>query len=157
MMISLGGSMDPDPTYLLIRGLKTLEIRVRRQCQSAMAAARFLERHPKIARVHYPGLASHPDHRLAKRQMTGFGGMLAFDLRGGLPAARRFCDRTRVFLLAVSLGGVESLIVLPIYTSHYRMGTAELAAAGVSPGTIRMSIGLEDPEDLLADLKQALT
>ncbi len=157
IMVSLGGSMDPDPAYLLIRGLKTLEIRVRRQCQSAMAVARFLERHPKIGRVHYPGLPSHPDHRLAKRQMAGFGGMLAFDLKGGLPAARRFCDRTRIFLLAVSLGGVESLIVLPIYTSHYRMSTVELAAAGVEPGTVRMSVGLEDPGDLIVDLKQALS
>jgi cystathionine beta-lyase/cystathionine gamma-synthase len=157
IMISLGGSMDPDPAYLLIRGLKTLDLRVRRQCESAMAVARFLERHPKVGRVQYPGLASHPDHRLAKRQMKGFGGMLAFDLKGGLPAACRFCDRTKIFLLAVSLGGVESLIVLPIYTSHYRMGTGELAAAGVSPGTVRMSIGLEDPGDLLADLKLALT
>jgi methionine-gamma-lyase len=86
MMICLGGSMDPDPAYLLIRGLKTLELRVRRQCESAMAVARFLERHPKIAKVHYPGLASHPNHRLAKRQMGGFGGMLAFDMKGGLTA-----------------------------------------------------------------------
>jgi cystathionine beta-lyase/cystathionine gamma-synthase len=154
--VSLGGSMDPDSAYLLIRGLKTLEIRVRRQSESAMAVARFLERHPKIGRVHYPGLTSHPGHGLAKRQMKGFGGMLAFDLRGGLPAARRFCDRTRIFLLAASLGGVESLIVLPIYTSHYRMSTVELAAAGVGPGTVRMSVGLEDPADLLADLKLAL-
>src|SRR5580704_1907566 len=157
MMISLGGSMDPDPAYLLIRGLKTLEIRVRRQCQSALAVARFLERHPKIARVHYPGLTSHPDHRLAKRQMAGFGGMLAFDMKGGLSAARRFCDQSRIFLLAASLGGVESLIVLPIYTSHYRMSTSELAAAGVSPGTVRMSIGLEDAGDLIADLKESLS
>src|SRR6202158_3299817 len=96
MMISLGGSMDPDPAYLLIRGLKTLELRVRRQCESAMAVARFLERHPKVGRVQYPGLPSHPDHRLAKRQMTGFGGMLAFDLKGGLPAACRFCDRAKI-------------------------------------------------------------
>ncbi len=156
-MIYLGGSMDPDPGYLLIRGLKTLEVRVRRQCETAMAVARFLERHPKVARVHYPGLASHPDHRLARRQMRGFGGMLAFDLKGGLAAARRFCDRTRIFLLAASLGGVESLIVLPIYTSHYRMSTTELAAAGVQPGTVRISVGLEDPADLLADLRQALS
>ncbi len=155
-MIYLGGSMDPDPGYLLIRGLKTLEVRVRRQCETAMAVARFLERHPKVARVHYPGLASHPDHRLARRQMRGFGGMLAFELKGGLAAARRFCDRTRIFLLAASLGGVESLIVLPIYTSHYRMSTTELAAAGVQPGTVRISVGLEDPADLLADLRQAL-
>jgi methionine-gamma-lyase len=157
MMISLGGSMDPGPAYLLIRGLKTLEIRVRRQCQSAMAVARFLERHPKVERVHYPGLPSHPDHRVAKRQMTDFGGMLAFDLKGGLPAARRFCDKAKIFLMAASLGGVESLIVLPIYTSHHKMDKMELTAAGVKPGTIRMSIGLEDPTDLIEDLKQALS
>jgi methionine-gamma-lyase len=156
MMISLGGSMDPDPAYLLIRGLKTLEIRVRRQCQSAMAVARFLEGHAKVERVHYPGLPSHPDHRLAKRQMTDFGGMLAFDMKGGLPAARRFCDRSKIFLLAASLGGVESLIVLPIYTSHHKMDKTELTAAGVKPGTVRMSVGLEDPADLISDLKQAL-
>lgn len=155
-MIHLGGSMDPDPAYLLIRGLKTLAVRVRRQCETALAVARFLERHPKIARVHYPGLASHPDHRLARRQMRGFGGMLAFDLKGGLAAARRFCDRTQIFLLAASLGGVESLIVLPIYTSHYRMSTQVLAAAGVQPGTVRVSVGLEDPRDLISDLRQAL-
>jgi cystathionine beta-lyase/cystathionine gamma-synthase len=155
-MIHLGGSMDPDPAYLLIRGLKTLEVRVRCQCETAMAVARFLHRHPKIARVHYPGLASHPDHRLARRQMRGFGGMLAFDLKGGLAAARRFCDRTQIFLLAASLGGVESLIVLPIYTSHYRMSTQELAAAGVQPGTVRVSVGLEDARDLISDLRQAL-
>jgi cystathionine beta-lyase/cystathionine gamma-synthase len=156
MMISLGGSMDPGAAYLLIRGLKTLEARVRRQSDSAMAVARFLERHKKVARVHYPGLPSHPDHRLARRQMSGFGGMLAFDMKGGLSAARAFCDRTRVFLLAASLGGVESLIVLPIYTSHLQMSARERAAAGVQPGTIRVSIGLEDPADLLADLRQAL-
>jgi methionine-gamma-lyase len=155
-MIHLGGSMDPDPAYLLIRGLKTLEVRVLRQCETAMIVARFLERHPKVARVHYPGLASHPDHRLAQRQMRGFGGMLAFDMKGGLPAARRFCDRTRIFMLAASLGGVESLIVLPIYTSHFRMSPGELAAAGVQPGTVRISVGLEDPADLLSDLRQAL-
>jgi cystathionine beta-lyase/cystathionine gamma-synthase len=157
MVITLGGSMDPDAAYLLIRGLKTLELRVRRQCESALTVARFLEKHPRVERVYYPGLASHPDHRLAKQQMKSFGGMLAFDLKGGLGAARRFCDRAKIFLLAASLGGVESLIVLPIYTSHHRMSTAELAAAGVSPGTVRMSIGLEASRDLLADLRQALT
>jgi methionine-gamma-lyase len=103
VVIHLGGSMDPSAAFLLLRGLKTLEVRVRRQCANAMAVARFLERHPKVARVHYPGLTSHPDHRLARRQMSGFGGMLAFDLKGGLPAARRFCDRVRLFLLAASL------------------------------------------------------
>jgi methionine-gamma-lyase len=156
-MIVLGGSMDPGAAFLLIRGLKTLEVRMQRQCRTALAVARFLDRHPKITRVYYPGLESHLDHRLARRQMRGFGGMLAFDVKGGLPAARRFCDRTRIFLLAASLGGVESLIVLPIYTSHHDMGTKELASVGVSPGMVRVSVGLEDARDLIADLKQALS
>ena len=155
-VIYLGGSMDPGAAYLLIRGLKTLEIRVKRQCATALAVARFLEGHPKVARVHYPGLASHPSHNLARRQMSAYGGMLAFDLKGGLAAARRFCDRTRIFLLAASLGGVESLIVLPQFTSHYNMSAQELAAAGVAPGTVRVSVGLEDAADLISDLKQAL-
>jgi cystathionine beta-lyase/cystathionine gamma-synthase len=156
MIIYLGGSMDPGAAYLLIRGIKTLGVRVQRQCENAMAVAKFLEGHPKVARVHYPGLKSHPDHALARKQMRGFGGMLAFDLKGGLPAARRFCDRVRLFLLAASLGGVESLVILPIYSSHYNMTSDELRRAGVSPGTVRVSIGLEDKEDLIEDLKQAL-
>jgi methionine-gamma-lyase len=156
MIIYLGGSMDPEAAFLLIRGMKTLELRVRRQCETALAIARFLEKHPRVARVHYPGLASHPDHLLARRQMKGYGAMMAFDLKGGLAAARRFCDRTRVFLLAVSLGGAESLVVLPMYSSHYRMSVGELQAAGVEPGTVRVSIGLEDPADLIEDLRQAL-
>ena len=156
MVIYLGGSMDPEVGFLLIRGMKTLELRVKRQSENAMAVAKFLAKHPKVARVHYPGLHSHPDHALAKKQMSGFGSMLAFDLKGGIGAARRVCDRVRVFLLAASLGGVESLVVLPLYTSHYKMSANELAAAGVSPGTVRVSVGLEDPRDLIDDLKQAL-
>ncbi|HLK05057.1 MAG TPA: aminotransferase class I/II-fold pyridoxal phosphate-dependent enzyme [Candidatus Acidoferrum sp.] len=156
MIIDLGGSMDPEAAFLLIRGIKTLGLRVFRQCENAQAAAEFLEKHPKVAKVHYPGLKSHPDHALAKRQMKGFGSMLAFDLKGGLPAARRFCDRVRLFLLAASLGGVESLVVLPIYSSHYNMSAEELKKVSVTPGTVRVSVGLEDAEDLIADLKQAL-
>ena len=156
MVIYLGGSMDPDAAYLLIRGIRTLGVRVARQCENATAVAEFLENHPKVARVHYPGLVSHPDHRLAKKQMRGFGSMLAFDMKGGLPAARRFCDRVKLFLLAASLGGVESLVILPIYSSHYNMSAQELQRSGVTPGTVRVSIGLEDAEDLIADLKQAL-
>jgi cystathionine beta-lyase/cystathionine gamma-synthase len=156
MVIYLGGSMDPGAAYLLIRGIKTLGVRVERQCENAIAVAKFLEKHPKVARVHYPGLASHPDHKLAKKQMRGFGSMMAFDLKGGLPAARRFCDRVQLFLLAASLGGVESLVILPIYSSHYNMSIEELQQAGVSPGTVRVSIGLEDAQDLIGDLKQAL-
>lgn len=155
-VIYLGGSMDPEAAFLLIRGMKTLEVRVEKQCRTAMAVAQYLERHPKIAQVHYPGLKSHPDHKLAKRQMRAFGAMLAFDMKGGLAAARRFCDRVRTFLLAASLGGVESLVVLPIYSSHYKMSIPELRAAGVQPGTVRVSVGLEDPADLIEDLRQAL-
>jgi methionine-gamma-lyase len=156
MVIYLGGSMDPGAAYLLIRGMKTLGVRVERQCANAMTVAKFLDKHPKVARVHYPGLVSHPDHKLAKKQMRGFGTMLAFDLKGGLPAARKFCDRVRLFLLAASLGGVESLVILPIYSSHYNMSLEELKHANVEPGTVRVSVGLEDAEDLIADLKQAL-
>ena len=156
MVIYLGGSMDPEAAFLLIRGMKTLEVRMKRQCATALIVAKFLEKHPKVARVHFPGLASHPDHKLAKKQMKGFGAMMAFDLKGGLAAARRLCDRTRIFLLAASLGGVESLVLLPAYSSHYRMSEKELLAAGLAPGTVRASIGLEDPEDLIEDLRQAL-
>jgi methionine-gamma-lyase len=156
MVIQIGGSMDPEAAFLLIRGMKTLGVRIERQCKNAMLVAKFLEKHPKVASVHYPGLPSHPDYALAKRQMRGFGAMMAFDLKGGLGAARRFCDRVRVFLLAASLGGVESLVVLPIYTTHYKIYTAEQRAAGVGPGTVRVSVGLEDPEDLIEDLRQAL-
>jgi len=155
MVIYLGGSMDPEAAYLLNRGIKTLGLRVQKQCENAMAVAKFLEKQPKVARVFYPGLPSHPDHKLAKRQMRGFGSMLAFDLKGGLPAARRVCDRVRLFLLAASLGGVESLVVLPAYTSHYNMSEEELARGGVTPGMVRVSIGIEDAEDLIADLQQA--
>jgi cystathionine beta-lyase/cystathionine gamma-synthase len=156
MIIYLGGSMDPEGAYLLIRGMKSLGPRVRQQCATARAVARYLSRHPKVSRVHYPGLATHPDHALARRQMSDYGAMMAFDLKGGLSAARRFCDRTRLFLMAASLGGVESLAVLPIYTSHYKMSRQELAGAGVEPGTVRLSVGLEDSSDLIEDLRQAL-
>jgi len=156
MVIYLGGSMDPEAAYLLNRGIKTLGLRVQKQCENAMAVAGFLEKHPKVARVFYPGLPSHPDHKLAKKQMRGFGSMLAFDLKGGLPAARSVCDRAQLFLLAASLGGVESLVVLPAYTSHYDMSEEELARGGVTPGMVRVSIGIEDAEDLIADLQQAL-
>lgn len=156
MVIYLGGSMDPGAAFLLIRGIKSLGVRVERQCATAMKVATFLENHPKVARVHYPGLKSHADHALAKKQMKGFGSMMAFDLKGGLPAARKFCDRVQLFLLAASLGGVESLVILPIYSSHYNMTRQELELAGVTPGTVRVSVGLEDADDLIADLKQAL-
>jgi methionine-gamma-lyase len=155
-IVQLGGTLDPEAAFLVIRGLKTLGVRIDRQCRNASIVAKYLAGHPKVAHVYYPGLASHPDHHLAKRQMRGFGAMLAFVPKGGLAAARRFCDRVRIFLLASSLGGVESLVILPIFTSHYNMSPTELRAAGVDPGTVRVSVGLEDPDDLLEDLRQAL-
>lgn len=156
MVSCFGGCMDPGVAFLLMRGMKTLGVRVARQSESAFRVAKFLEKEPQVARVHYPGLKSHPDHALAKKQMRGFGSMLAFDLKGGLPAARKLCDRVKLFLLAASLGGVESLVILPIYSSHYNMSKEELRRAGVEPGTVRVSIGLEDTEDLIDDLRQAL-
>jgi len=156
MVIYLGGCMDPEVAWMLVRGMKTLGVRIERQSANAMRVAKYLERHPKVARVHYPGLRSHPHYAIAKKQMRGFGSMLAFDLKGGLPAARRFCDRVQLFLLAASLGGVESLVLLPAYSSHYRMSNDELLRAGVQPGTVRVSIGLEDAVDLIDDLQQAL-
>lgn len=160
-IVELGGSMDPEAAFLLIRGMKTLDVRVERQCENAMKVARFLEKHPKVARVHYPGLASHPDHVLAKKQMRRFGAMMAFEFKGtakvSLAAARRFCDRVQLFLLAASLGGTESLVVLPIYTSHVNMSAEELRGAGVQPSTVRVSVGLEDANDLIDDLRQALS
>jgi cystathionine beta-lyase/cystathionine gamma-synthase len=156
MVSCFGGCMDPDVAFLVMRGMKTLGVRLPRQCETALRVAKYLEKHPKVARVHYPGLKSHPDHELAKKQMRGFGSMLAFDLKGGLPAARKFCDHAKLFLLAASLGGVESLIMLPTYGSHYNMSKEELRRAAVEPGTVRVSIGLEDAQDLIDDLAQAL-
>jgi len=152
----LGGVLDPQPAYLLVRSLKTLAIRVQRHNLSAMAVATALEGHPQIRQLLYPGLASHPDHELAKSQMTGFGGMMCLDLHGGEEAACRAFDRLRVIRRAASLGGVESVCSLPVLTSQWGHSDEQLAAAGISRGMMRVSIGLEDPDDLIADLQQAL-
>ncbi len=152
----LGGVMDPQPAYALGRGLKTLPLRVARHNANAMAVARSLEGRPGVARVFYPGLPSHPDHEIAKRQMCGFGGVVCVDLEGGQAAAYRAFDRLRVVQRAASLGGAESLCSLPILTSQYGLTDEELQKAGVTRGMMRLSIGLEDPDDLIADLSQAL-
>jgi cystathionine beta-lyase/cystathionine gamma-synthase len=152
----LGGILDPYPAYALIRGLKTLAVRVARHNATALAVAEWLERSGKVERVYYPGLASHPDHAIAKQQMKGFGGMVCVDVGGGYERAAAFFDRLKVFKRAASLGGVESLCSLPVLTSQWGHTDAELAAAGVTRGMARLSVGLEDPEDLIADLEQAL-
>lgn len=152
-----GSMLDPQAAYALGRGLKTLPLRVAQQNANALAVAQALEGHPAVARVFYPGLPSHPDHEIAARQMTGgFGGMVTIDLAGGEAAAFRAFDRLRLVQRAVSLGGVESICSLPILSSHARMSDEQLAEAGVTRGMMRLSIGLEDAEDIIDDLRQAL-
>ena len=152
----LGGIMDPLPAFALGRGLKTMPLRVAQHNANAMTVAQFLEGHPGIERVYYPGLASHPDHAIAQRQMSGFGGVVTIDVKGGKAGAYRAFDKLNIVKRAASLGGVESICSLPILTSQYGLTDEELVKAGVSKGMIRMSIGLEDSADLIDDLDQAL-
>jgi cystathionine beta-lyase/cystathionine gamma-synthase len=151
-----GGVLDPQPAYALGRGLKTLSLRVARHNSNALAVAQALDGHPAIERVYYPGLASHPDHEVARKQMCGFGGVVCIDVRGSQNAAYRAFDRFRVIKRAASLGGPESLCSLPVLTSQYGLSDEELAKAGVTRGMMRLSIGLEDPDDLIEDVRQAL-
>lgn len=152
----LGGIMDPLPAFALGRGMKTMTLRVAQHNENAMAVAQFLEGHAGIERVYYPGLLSHPDHAIAKAQMSGFGGMVTIDVKGGKAGAFRVFDKLKVIKRAASLGGVESICSLPILTSQYGLTDEELVKAGVSKGMIRISIGLEDASDVIADLDQAL-
>lgn len=156
MRRALGGVLGADDAFQLSRGLKTLELRVLRQSATAFQLARRLARDRRVARVLYPGLPSHPDHAVARRQLRAFGSLVTIELRGGLSAARRFFDRLELVARAVSLGGAESLAALPIESSHVGCTPLELRRAGVTPGMVRLSIGLEDPEDLWADLERAL-
>jgi len=156
-----GGCADPFAAYLLLRSLKTFELRVQRQNENAMELARFLQKHKRVNRVLYPGLPSHPQHEIAKRQMVGsggkgFGGMVTIEVKGGVRSAVRVCDSLRVAINAMSLGGVETLVSIPVYSSHINMTDAELASHGVTPGMIRISVGVEDIEDLRRDFDQAL-
>jgi cystathionine beta-lyase/cystathionine gamma-synthase len=152
----LGGILDPHSAFLVLRGLKTLHLRVARQCENAMALAVHLQDHPKVAHVVYPGLPKHPGHEVARRQMSSYGGMVAFVLRGGLPSAERFYDGLRHMARAASLGGVETLVSLPVHTSHHGYSEAQLRAAGIDPGLVRVSLGVEDAADLIADADAAL-
>jgi cystathionine beta-lyase/cystathionine gamma-synthase len=151
-----GAVLDPHAAYLLHRGLKTLEVRVTRQCETAATLARWLEVHPKVQRVFYPGLESHPDHDVAAKQLEAGGTMVGFVVEGGYGPAVAAVDALSTFLRAPSLGGTESLATLPKTTSHCGLSDAELEAAGVDPGFVRLSVGLEPVEALQADLDQAL-
>ena len=152
----LGGIMDPIPAFALGRGIKTMPLRVAQHNANALKVAQHFENHTALECVHYPGLTSHPDHAIAKGQMSGFGGVVTLDIKGGRDAAFRVFDQLKIIKRAASLGGVESICSLPILTSQYGLTDDELVQAGVSKGMVRISIGLEDASDLIADLEQAL-
>ena len=156
VMVNSGCNMDPHQAFLVLRGLKTLGVRLERAQRSALTIARWLEKQPEVSAVRYIGLESHPQHELAKRQMRGFGAMISFELAGGMEAGRRVMDRVQVAALAVSLGGVETLIEHPASMTHAGMAPEDRRAAGISDGLVRYSVGIEDVEDLIADLRQAL-
>ena len=153
---AVGGVPGPMDAWLVLRGLKTLAVRMREHERNAVAVARFLEGHARVQRVYYPGLAGHPQHALARRQMQGFGGMVSFELQGGLSAARRVVERLRIFTLAESLGGVESLVEVPAVMTHASIPEPVRRKHGVPEGLIRLSVGLEDVQDLISDLDRAL-
>ncbi len=152
----LGGSLDPHAAFLLYRGVKTLGVRVRYQNESALKLARFLEKHSAVAKVNYPGLESHPRHQRARELFDGFGGMLSFELKGGLEASERFMQKAKIPIPAPSLGGVESLMTRPSTTSHSGMSPEDRKKLGISDSLIRISVGIETTEDLLEDFDQAL-
>lgn len=151
-----GGVPGPFDSYLVLRGLKTLAIRMDRHCDNALSLADWLAKHPAVAKVYYPGLANHPGHAIAKKQMRAFGGMISMQLKGGIPAAQRFMTRTKLFSLAESLGGVESLLCHPATMTHASIPKDVREARGVDDGLLRLSVGIEDVEDLRADLEGAL-
>jgi cystathionine gamma-lyase len=153
---SVGAIAGPFDSFLALRGVKTLAIRMERHCASALELARWMEQQPKVRKVFYPGLESHPQHALAKRQMEGFGGIISIDLDTDLPGARRFLESFKVFALAESLGGVESLIEHPALMTHATIPPAQRAALGIGDGLIRLSVGIEDLEDLKADIRSSL-
>ena len=155
-LIHLGGSLDPHACFLLHRGMKTLALRVRHQNRSAQKIAETLAAHPAVDRVNYPGLPDHPGHGRARELLEGFGGMLSFELKGGLDAAERFMQRVTLPIVAPSLGGVETLVTRPATTSHAGMSAEERNAAGISDSLIRLSVGIEDTQDLIDDLENAL-
>ena len=151
-----GAVMDPFAAWLLLRGLKTLELRMSRHCENARKIAAFLNAHPAVEKVNYPGLESHRGHDIAARQMKDFGGMLSFEVRGGKEAGMALVNGLRLITVAVSLGDAESLIEHPASMTHSTYAEDELRAAGIAPGLIRLSAGLENAEDLIADLEQAM-
>jgi methionine-gamma-lyase len=156
MMINLGCNVDPHQAYMVLRGLKTLGIRIDRAQQNALQVALFLEKHPKVAWIKYPGLQSHPQYRLGKQQMKGSGSLLSFGLKGGFSAAKILMDNLHLALLAVSLGGVETLIQHPASMTHSKLSKDDQLRAGITDDLIRLSVGIEDGDDIVADLDAGL-
>jgi cystathionine beta-lyase/cystathionine gamma-synthase len=153
---ALGTTCSPFDAWLVLRGIKTLPLRMLAHQNNAAALAQFLDAQPQVERVYYPGLASHPDHALARRQQHGFGAMLSFDLKGGEDAVFRLVKRLKLYAFAESLGGVESLIEHPASMSHAAMSPEAQTAAGIGPGLVRVSVGIEDTQDLVDDMRQGL-
>ncbi|MDD3132821.1 MAG: PLP-dependent transferase, partial [Bacteroidales bacterium] len=156
VMNNMGCNMDPHQAYMVHRGLKTLGLRLEKAQKSAQIIAEFLEDHPKVEWIKYPGLKSHPQYALAKEQMHGSGVMMSFELKGGLAAGKRMMDSVKLVLLAVSLGGVESLIQHPASMTHSKISHEKKIEANITDGLVRISVGIEDVEDILADIRQAL-
>lgn len=156
MLNHFGGVLPPFESFLVHRGIRTLALRMRQHCENALRIAEHLEKHPQVAWVRYPGLPSHPQHALAQKQMNGFGGIISFSLKGGLEAGRRMMNAVRLCLLAVSLGGVETLIQHPASMTHASMGADARRQAHIEDGLVRLSVGIENVNDLIADLDQAL-
>ena len=154
--VTLGAFLDPHAAFLILRGLKTYFLRNREQAANAMQVAQFLANHEQVARVFYPGLAAHPQHALARAQMDDFGSIVSFDIRGGAEGGRRFADALRLFARAASLGSTESLVMPPQLLRERDLTPAQVELSGVSDSTVRLSVGIEDVEDLIADLRQAL-
>jgi methionine-gamma-lyase len=155
-MVNIGSNMDPHQAYMVIRGLKTLSLRIDRAQENAMKVAEYLEKHPKIEWVKYPGLKSHPQYELGKRQMSGPGSTISFEVKGGLTAGKILMNNVNLALLAVSLGGVETLIQHPASMTHSKVPAAQRIEAHITDGLVRLAVGIEDVEDIIADLEQAL-
>ncbi|MEO8578577.1 MAG: PLP-dependent transferase, partial [Gemmatimonadales bacterium] len=155
-MIVWGQAPDPFACWLLERGMKTLDVRVTRANENAMRIAQWCAERPEISTVHYAGLPNHPDHALAKQMLDGFGGLLAIELAGGAAAADRFVRKLKMIAHASSFGGVDSLVIEPRFSSHYNMTSEERAAIGIPDGFLRLNIGIEDADDIIADIQQAL-
>ena len=153
---NLGANVSPFEAWLANTGLKTLEIRMQRHCENAQKVAEFLEGHPAVARVWYPGLPSHPDHELAKKQMTGFGGMISFELKGGLEAGKQMMNRVQLCTLVVSLGNTDTLIQHPASMTHSTLTPEIRNEMGLTDGLVRLSVGIENVEDIITDLDQAM-